>query len=139
MFFATDVLYNWISQFKISYTNVWRRNPFWEIVSWPLTLWPSATQDGYVDQVWRRLVKVFSSYWNGLDKFDHRDLDLWPSDPKINRVPLLHRKDVWTRYEKGRLRRYWSETVWAHLTPVTLTFSSVTPKSNASTNFPITS
>jgi len=28
VFFVTDVLYNWISQFKISCTNVWRRNSF---------------------------------------------------------------------------------------------------------------
>jgi len=32
-FFVTDVLYNRISQFKISWTNVWRRHSFWEIVS----------------------------------------------------------------------------------------------------------
>jgi len=31
-FFVTDVLYNWIRQFKISCTNVWR-NSFWEIVT----------------------------------------------------------------------------------------------------------
>ena len=31
-FFVTDVLYNWISDFKISTTHVWRRNSFWEIV-----------------------------------------------------------------------------------------------------------
>jgi len=30
-FFVTDVLYNWISQSKISCTNVWRRNSFSEI------------------------------------------------------------------------------------------------------------
>jgi len=28
VFFVTDVLYNWISQFKISCTNEWRRNSF---------------------------------------------------------------------------------------------------------------
>ena len=46
VFFVTDVLYNWISQFKISSTNVWRRNSFsklllkrfWQIwPRWPLT------------------------------------------------------------------------------------------------------
>jgi len=30
--FLSDVLYNWISQFKISCTHLWRRNSFWEIV-----------------------------------------------------------------------------------------------------------
>jgi len=32
-FCVTDVVYNWISQFKTSCTNVWRRNSFREIVS----------------------------------------------------------------------------------------------------------
>jgi len=32
-FFVTDVLYNLISQLKISCTNVWRRNLFWDIVT----------------------------------------------------------------------------------------------------------
>jgi len=30
--FVIDVLYNWISQFKTSCTNAWRRNSFWKIV-----------------------------------------------------------------------------------------------------------
>jgi len=36
--------------------------------------------------------------------FDSGQPDLWPSDPKINRCPLLPRMDVWTMYEKGRSR-----------------------------------
>jgi len=48
VFFVTDVLYNWISQFKISCTNEWRRNSFsklllngfWQIWPGELYLWP---------------------------------------------------------------------------------------------------
>ena len=77
-FFVTDVLYNWIGQFKISGTNVWRRNLLLEIVTqtvkkWFWHIWP---------------------WW----------YDLWPSDPKINRVPLLSMMNVWTKYEVGRSR-----------------------------------
>ena len=39
---------------------------------------------------------------NDFGTFDPGDLDLWPSDPKINWVPLLPRTDVWT---KSRSRR----------------------------------
>ena len=43
---------------------------------------------------------------NGLDTFDCRDLDLWPSDSITNRVPLLPSSDVWwTKFEEGRWRR----------------------------------
>ena len=73
VFLVTDVLYNWISQFKISCTHVWIRN------SWFSKL----------------LVKRFWQIWPG-------DLDLSPSDPKIDRVPLLPRTDVWTMFEEGR-------------------------------------
>ena len=69
VFFATDVLYNWFSQFKISCTNVWRRNSF-------------------------------SKLLNGFGTFDS-------GDPKINRVPLLPRTDVWTKFEECRSRRSW--------------------------------
>jgi len=41
------------------------------------------------------------------DTFDPSDLDLWPSDPKIDRVSLLHRTDVWTTYKEGRSRYFW--------------------------------
>jgi len=44
-------------------------------------------------------------YLNNLKQFvtfDPGDLDLCPSDPKINRVPLLPRMDVWTNFEEGR-------------------------------------
>ena len=80
-FFVTNVLYNWIRQFKISCTNVWRRNSFWEIVT--------------------------KTIRNGFVTFDPGDLYLWPSDPKINRVPLLPRMDVWTKIEEGRSRHSW--------------------------------
>jgi len=33
VFLGTKVLYYWIRQFKISCTNVVRRNSFWEIVT----------------------------------------------------------------------------------------------------------
>ena len=39
---------------------------------------------------------------NGCGIFDPGDLDLWPSDTKFNKVPLLPRTDVWTKFEKGR-------------------------------------
>ena len=37
---------------------------------------------------------------NSFGTFDLGDLDLWPNDPKINRVPLLPRIDLWTKFEK---------------------------------------
>ena len=43
-------------------------------------------------------------YLNNFDRFDLGDLDLWPSDPKINMVPLLPRMDVWTKFEDVRLK-----------------------------------
>ena len=71
VFFVSDVLYNWNGQFKISCTDVGRRNSFsklllkrfwhiWPWWPWPLIQWPenqygsSVTQDGFVDQVWGR-------------------------------------------------------------------------------------
>ena len=38
---------------------------------------------------------------NAFGTFNPSDFDLWLSDPKINRVPMLPRMDVWTRYEEG--------------------------------------
>ena len=61
--FVTDVLYNWISQFKISM----KKKFIYEIVT-----------------------------YNGFGRFDPGDIDLWPSDPKMKRVPLLPRTDLWT-------------------------------------------
>ena len=43
---------------------------------------------------------------NIFDTFDPGDLDLWHSDPKINRVLLLPRASVWTKFEEGRSRRF---------------------------------
>ena len=56
VFFVTDVLYHWISQFKISCTNVWRRNSFskvllvrlWQI--WPQWPWPLTPHSSKVSQ-----------------------------------------------------------------------------------------
>ena len=42
-------------------------------------------------------------YRNSFGTFDPGDLDLWPSD--TNRVPLLARLDVWTKFEEGTSRR----------------------------------
>ena len=39
---------------------------------------------------------------NSFGTFDPGDLDLYPSDPQIIRVPLLPRSDVWTKFEEGR-------------------------------------
>ena len=35
---------------------------------------------------------------NGFGTFDPGDFDLRPSDSKINRVPLLPKMDVWTKF-----------------------------------------
>ena len=62
----------------------------------------------------------WNCYLNNLKQFWHLDpLDLWPSDPKINRVHLLPRTDMWSKFDDGRSR--WSSfflsvTVLAHLT-----------------------
>jgi len=77
VFFVTDVLYNWISQFKINCKNVWRINSFsklllkrlWQI--WPRWSWPL------------------------------------PQRPQNHWVPLLPRTDVLTKFDKGRSRRSW--------------------------------
>ena len=42
---------------------------------------------------------------NGFSTFDPSDLDLWPSDPNSYRVHLLHRMNVWTKFEEGGSRR----------------------------------
>jgi len=39
---------------------------------------------------------------NGFGKFDPSDNDIWPSDPKMNRVPLLPWMYVWTKFEDGQ-------------------------------------
>ena len=41
---------------------------------------------------------------NGSGTFDPGDLDLLPSDPKINKFPLLYMMDVWTKIEEDRSR-----------------------------------
>ena len=67
-------------QFKISCTNIWRRNSFWEIVT--LTIWHS------------------------FYTFDLGDLDLWPSEPRTDvwtnfeegrsrRSQFIDRKQFW--------------------------------------------
>ena len=40
---------------------------------------------------------------NGLGTIDPCVLDLWSSDPKIDRVPLLPRIDVWTKVGRSRI------------------------------------
>jgi len=123
VFFVTDVLYNWISQFKISCTNVWRRNSFWNsyINSFgrfdPVTLTfnPVTPQSmGFLccpgRMSWPSLRRVGQGILDllngkGFGTFDPGDIDLWPSDPSIYRVPLLPKMDVWTKFEEGRLRR----------------------------------
>jgi len=106
---VTDVLYNWISQFKII------GNSFWIFDPSDLDLWPS---DPKIDRVhlltrmeWmcgQSLRKVGRQgvlellIWNGFGTFDSGDLD-----PKINRVHLLPRIDVWIEFEEGRSRCSW--------------------------------
>ena len=55
----------------------------------------------------------------GTFEFDPGVLGLWPSDPKINRVSLLPRRDVWTKFEEGRSRHSrgidWKSKEWADL------------------------
>ena len=111
-FFVTDVLYNWISQFKISCTNVCRRNSFsklllkrfWHISPWwPWPLTPKSI--GFLCYPGQMCGPSFRSVDQGIHKlligngfgtFDPGDLGLWPSDHKINKVLLLPRMDVWT-------------------------------------------
>ena len=116
VFFVTDVLYNWISQFKISCTNVWRRNsflklllkPFWQI--WPGDLWPSDPKNNRVSllskmDVWTKFEEGRARHsqvieGNGFGTFDLGDLELWPSDPSINMVSLLPRTMCGTSLRK---------------------------------------
>ena len=37
---------------------------------------------------------------NVFDSFDPGNLDLYCRDPNLNRVPLLHRAVVWTKFEE---------------------------------------
>ena len=106
--FVTDVLYNWISQFKISCTNVWRRNLFSKLflktMLAHLTL-VTLTSDSKIKRVpllprmdvWTKFELLIG---NGFGIFNPGDL--WPSDPKIIRVPPLSRMDVCTKFEKDR-------------------------------------
>ena len=124
-FFVTDVLYNWINQFKISCTNVWRRNSFSKIVNLgtfdpgdlvtPVSLGFLCCLGWMSGQSWRKAGQgvIELMIWNGFGTFNPGDLDLWPRDSKIYRVPLLPRTDVWTKFEEGisRCPRVnWSET-----------------------------
>ena len=69
-FFVTDVLYNWIHEFKLSCTKCMKKE------------------------------LIFGNcYFNNLKQFgtfDPGDLNLWPSDSRM---------DVWTKFEGGRSRR----------------------------------
>ena len=55
---------------------------------------------GLVAQMYEEKNHFRNNYLNGFGRFDPGDL----SDPKINRVPLLSRMDVWTKFEEGRSR-----------------------------------
>ena len=125
-FFVTDALYNWISQIKISCTNVWSRNPFfgnchlnnwkrfrniWPRWPWSLTNWHQNRVSLLTRMdVWTKFEAGRSRRFELLIKnvfgtFDPGDLDLWPCDPKIHRVHLLPRMDVCIRFKEGRSRR----------------------------------
>jgi len=75
----------------------------------------------------QRVLKLLSG--NGFHSSGHCDLDLWPTDPKINRGLLLnqgyHPMKFWV---KGYLS-YWAETVFTLWVTVTLIFDLLTPKS----------
>ena len=51
---------------------------------------------------------------NGFGTFDPGDFDLRPSDSKINRVPLLPKMDVWTKFllRMGGITRSKSTVFW---------------------------
>ena len=83
--------------------------PIWPWWPWPLTQWPNSI--GFLccpgrmcGPILRKVGKGILELliWNGFGTFDPDDLDLWPSDPKINRVPLLSRTDVWFKFKEGR-------------------------------------
>ena len=60
------------------------------------------------------------------------DLDLWPTNLKINRDHLLTKDYLLTKFEASGAKRYWviSCTRWSKLTwPLTLTFDLLTWKS----------
>jgi len=43
-------------------------------------------------------------FLNCFGTLDPGDLDLLPSDPQHDRIPLLPRMDGWTKFEEGRSR-----------------------------------
>ena len=67
---------------------------------------------------------------NSFGRFDPGDLDLWPSDSKMYRVPLIFRMNVWTKFEEGRSRhswvieqkQFWNIWPWWPLTPKSIGF-----------------
>ena len=62
----------------------------------------------------------------------HRDLDLWPTDLKINRGILLNKGYHPMKFEGSGPKEnssYWAETVFTLWVTVTLTFDLLTPKS----------
>ena len=101
---VTDVLYNWISQFKISCTKVWRRSSFSKLLLLTHLTQVTLTFDSVTPKsigflccpgrmcgpslrkVGQDVLKVLIV--NRFGTFDTSDLYLWSSDPKIIRVPL---------------------------------------------------
>ena len=123
VFLVTYVLYNWISQFKISCTIVWRRNSFSnchliflgrfdpsELDLWPsnpkiysVPLLPRMVGGPSLRRAGQGILELLNG--NGFGTFEPGDLDLWPSDSSIDRDSLLPKMDVWTKFEEGRSRR----------------------------------
>ena len=97
--FVTDILYNWISQFKLSCTNVWRNSfskllleRFWQI--WPWWPWPLTPK-----------LIGFLCYPG------------WVCGPSLRRVGSRHSRII----EQKRFWHIWPWWPWP-LTPVSIGF-----------------
>jgi len=78
----------------------------------------------------QRVLKLLSG--NGFHSLGHCDLNLWPTDPKINRGFLLNQGYHPMKFERLWVKGYSSysaETDFILRVTVTLTFDLLTPKS----------
>jgi len=68
---------------------------------------------------------------NGFHSSGHCDLELWHTDPKVNRGILLNKGYHPMKFEglSSKNSSYWAETVFTLWVTVSLTFDLLTPKS----------
>ena len=94
--------FNGFGTFDPGDLDLWSNDPKFNRVSPPprMDVWTKFEEGTRKVQVGQGVFKLLVG--NGFGIFDPGDLDLWPNDPKINRVSPSPRMDVWTKFEEGR-------------------------------------